>query len=89
MKTGYIEDKSIAELFSIYPFLEDFFNNHGLVVNGNQDLTVVDYLESIDIDELEDKALDPKSIIEQINANLIKYFSLIVTPRETELKIFI
>jgi ABC-type lipoprotein export system ATPase subunit len=58
-----IEDRSLRELLSKYPFINGFLANHGLNVNGDSDVTLAEYLAGLDEDFVEDKAIDAAAVV--------------------------
>ena len=62
-----INNRKISDLISEFPFLTSFFNDNGLDIRGREGLSLIEYFEAFDQDELEDKAIDPENLIRQIN----------------------
>lgn len=58
-----IEKLEIRQLFGRYPFLDSYLNAQGLDLTGSEALTIPALLAQLDLDEVEDKALDAESII--------------------------
>ena len=58
-----IEKLEIRQLFGRYPFLDSYLNAQGLELTGSEALTIPALLAQLDLDEVEDKALDAESII--------------------------
>lgn len=56
--------KKIAELVACYPFVEDFFEQNQLDVQGHEDQTFAEYLNELDEQQLEDRAID-KEVMQQ------------------------
>lgn len=54
--------KTIRELLADYPYVMEFFEQNGIPIKGNEDLTLSQYLEGLSDEELEDKALDIKAL---------------------------
>ncbi|MDD2462961.1 MAG: ATP-binding cassette domain-containing protein [Desulfobulbus sp.] len=58
-----LEKMGIGQLFGRYPFLNSYLNTQGLELTGEETDTLPTFLKKLDPDEIEDKALDPESII--------------------------
>lgn len=58
-----IEKLEIRQLFGRYPFLDSYLNAQGLELTGSEALTIPALLAQLDLDEVEDKALDAENII--------------------------
>lgn len=58
-----IERLEIRQLFGRYPFLDSYLTAQGLELTGSEAITIPSLLAQLDLDEVEDKALDAESII--------------------------
>ncbi len=58
-----IEKLVISMLLSKYPFLNGFLSGQGVELTGKETETLPEYLAKIDIDEVEEKAIDAEAII--------------------------
>ncbi len=58
-----IDALGIKDLFELYPFLPQYFAGQGLEVTGNETETIPELLANLDVDEIEDKAIDITSLI--------------------------
>ena len=58
-----IKNMSIKEILSKYSFVNSFLANHMIELSGNEEQTLPDYLNALDIDTIEDKAIDVSTII--------------------------
>ena len=61
-----IKNKKISALITEFPFLASFFNDNDLDISGREELTLVEYFDGFDEDEIEDKAIDGEYLIHQI-----------------------
>lgn len=61
-----IKSRKISELISEFPFLTSFFNDNGLDIRDKEELTLTEYFDGFDEDEIEDKAINPENLIFQI-----------------------
>lgn len=57
---------TLGELLTKYPFISDFFQQNRLDINDFQQLTLQQYLNHFDDEELEDKAIDIKTLPEEL-----------------------
>jgi ABC-type lipoprotein export system ATPase subunit len=64
-----IETLAIKDLFGRYPFLNGYLADQGLNISGEETKTVKALLSGLDLDEVEDKAIDT----EAVTAGLISY----------------
>jgi len=64
-----LSKKTIAELLEKYPFLADFLEENNIEVKEQEDKTFVEYFNSFEIEEIEDKAID----IEGTLSNIVEY----------------
>ena len=68
MKNGKdLRSKKISRLLELYPFLNAFFEDNLIDIEGKADLTISELLSTIDEEELEDKALDVEKLTESIS----------------------
>ena len=68
MKNGKrLKTRKISELLELYPFLTNFFEDNLIDIEGKADLTINELLNTIDEDELEDKALDVEKLLSSIS----------------------
>jgi len=58
-----IEHLDIQQLFGRYPFLNGYLADQGLTLTGEETATLPALLAGLDLDEIEDKAIDATSII--------------------------
>ncbi|MDQ0202669.1 ATP-binding cassette domain-containing protein [Pectinatus haikarae] len=58
---------TIAQILHQYPFTVEFFQQNRLDITGFEQLCFEDYLEQLDERELEEKAIDPKNLPEELN----------------------
>ncbi len=61
-----IKSRKISELISEFPFLTSFFNDSGLDIRDKEELTLTEYFDGFDEDEIENKAINPENLIFQI-----------------------
>ncbi|MCK5779775.1 MAG: ATP-binding cassette domain-containing protein, partial [Psychrilyobacter sp.] len=61
-----IDSKTIDELIDLYPFVEDFLTDHLVDLDEAREVTLVSYLNLLDPDILEDKAIIPEELIESL-----------------------
>ena len=66
MKKSELIKKQISELLADFPFLQAFFNDNGLEIEGKEALTLPQYFATFDEDEIEDRAIDAENLIFQI-----------------------
>jgi len=66
-----IEDRTIADLLQAYPFVDSFFNNNTLEIEGKESLTLSQLFDEMDEEEREDRALDP----DQFSAQLLEFIN--------------
>ncbi|MFA8435094.1 MAG: ATP-binding cassette domain-containing protein [Marinifilaceae bacterium] len=66
IRTEEIQYRTIAELFETYPFLPGFFEDNTLEVNGHLKLTLDEYLDQFDEEEVENRALDKPQVMESM-----------------------
>jgi len=60
-KEMYLKEKSIDELLREFPFLTSFFDDNNIDVSGKERLTLGSWFDSLDEDEIEDRALDEET----------------------------
>ncbi len=60
-----LKNKTLSELLEKYPFLDTFFESNNLNISQNWNLTLEEFLDSFDEDEIEDNAIDKNTIIQQ------------------------
>lgn len=70
----------ISELFEKYPYTIEFFVDHFIPFEGKEDMIVNDLLSDIDINDIEDQAINVESFKEQ----LIEYINLMVSLLEED-----
>ncbi|MBI9097151.1 MAG: ATP-binding cassette domain-containing protein [Spirochaetaceae bacterium] len=63
MSATVIGNKSIKELLDKYTFAQSFLEQNNLVIDGKEHLTMKEYLASFTVEEAEDMALDPHTIL--------------------------
>ncbi len=61
-----IKSSTLSELLEKYPFLETFFENNNLNITQSLELTLEEYLDNFDEDEIEDNAIDKEIIFKQV-----------------------
>ncbi len=62
-----IQSKTLTDLFDKYPFLPGFFEEHTLELNGNMDVTLVNYLDFLDEEEeQENRAMDKAQVLDSM-----------------------
>ena len=61
-----IKSSTLSELLEKYPFLETFFENNNLDISQSLELTIEEYLDNFDEDEIEDNAIDKENILKQV-----------------------
>lgn len=67
MKNGkYLRGKTIAELLREFPFMGSFFADNSIEVSGNDSVTLEAWFDSLDENEIEDKALDKDTLFKAI-----------------------
>ncbi|OQY32618.1 MAG: ABC transporter [Spirochaetaceae bacterium 4572_59] len=66
-----MEDRTIADLLQAYPFVDSFFNNNTLEIEGKESLTLSQLFDEMDEEEREDRALDP----DQFSAQLLEFIN--------------
>lgn len=59
-----IEKKTIAELLNLYPFIEDFLTDNLVDLNDAKDSSLITYLNLLDPEILEEKAIIPDELID-------------------------
>jgi ABC-type multidrug transport system fused ATPase/permease subunit len=59
-----IKKKTIGSLLKTYPFLEEFLRDHFVDVEDARDMSLVSYLNLIDPEILEEKAIIPEELIQ-------------------------
>jgi len=57
---------SLASILHKYPFLDSFFMNNDLHIKDKLDLTVKEFINSMDEEEIEDKAFDGDLLVKQM-----------------------
>ncbi|MEN8223418.1 MAG: ATP-binding cassette domain-containing protein [Acidobacteriota bacterium] len=68
MKNGKeFRGKKISFLLEKYPFLTSFFEDNMIVTDGKEDQTIEQIINSMDEDEVEDKALDRDKLFESLS----------------------
>ncbi len=63
----YIKTATLAELFKKYPFVSNYFESNNLNIQNSENVTLSEFLNKFDEEELEDNVVDPKLIIEQVS----------------------
>ena len=66
MKKSELIKKKISQLLADFPFLQAFFNDNNLEIEGKEALTLPQYFDTFDEDEIEDRAIDAENLISQI-----------------------
>lgn len=61
-----MKEMTIAQLLEKYPFVTEFFQQNRLDVTGFEQLTFADYLQQLDEDELEEKAIELQKLPEEL-----------------------
>jgi len=61
-----VETKTVGELIELYPFVQDFLTDHLIELDEARDLSLVAYLNLLDIDILEERAIIPEELIESL-----------------------
>ncbi len=69
MKTTTIFHKSMADIFTDHPYVEDFLTSFGLVPQPSA-MTLQQYLDGLDPDNLEDLGIDTEQLGQSLNAFL-------------------
>jgi len=59
-----VEEKKVAELIELYPFIEDFLTDHLIDIEDAKDTTLIAHLNLLDEETLEEKAIIPEELIE-------------------------
>jgi len=65
-KKENILEKTIESLLEEYPFLSSFLENNGLDVRNKESLSLSEYFETFDEEEMEDKAIDKDLLAQQM-----------------------
>ncbi len=58
-----IETETVSDLFRRYPFLDTYMAGQGLELTGSEQATIPALLAALDLQEIEDKAIDAEAII--------------------------
>jgi ABC-type lipoprotein export system ATPase subunit len=66
IRTEEIMDKKIAELLDTYPFLTQYLEENTLDISEKEGMTLDEYFNSFDEEEVEDRALDKDKILRNI-----------------------
>jgi ABC-type lipoprotein export system ATPase subunit len=82
-KVEHMENLTIAELLSRYPYAHDFFDINGLTI-GNTEQTVTDYIHGLPYLFLEDMGMDHEGLLEHFKAFMARMQH---RNQDTELKI--
>ena len=53
-----LNKNTIAQLLEKYPFLADFLEENNINIQGQESKTFIEYFDSFEIEEIEDKAID-------------------------------
>jgi len=61
-----LEKLKVKELIAKYPFLEEFLKDHMIDLEKANELTLVEYLDSLEIEDIEEKAIDPTTTLESV-----------------------
>jgi ABC-type lipoprotein export system ATPase subunit len=61
-----IIDKKIARLMEMYPFLDSFFKENTLDISGKEELTLNEFFNTYDEEDVENSALDKNGVIRSI-----------------------
>lgn len=61
-----IENKKVQELLELYPFIEEFLKDNLVDLDYAKSMTLSSYLTLMDEDELEEKAIIPNELIENL-----------------------
>ncbi len=67
-------DSTLESVLEKYPFLESFFETNDLDINGKQELTLTALLDSLDEEEMEDRAFDGDRLVTQ----MVEYISQMI-----------
>ena len=59
-----VEEKTVAELIELYPFIEDFLTDHLIDIEDAKDTTLIAHLNLLDEETLEEKAIIPEELVE-------------------------
>ncbi|MCD4655124.1 ATP-binding cassette domain-containing protein [bacterium] len=66
---------TLASILHKYPFLDSFFENNDLDIKDKLEMTVMNFLDSMDDEEIEDRALDADLIVKQ----MMEYIDQMIT----------
>lgn len=59
--------QTLEQLIEKYPFVCDFFQQNRLDINGFEKLSLSEYLAQLDEDMLEEKAIDPEKLLNELD----------------------
>ncbi|MFV0504073.1 MAG: ATP-binding cassette domain-containing protein [Lachnospirales bacterium] len=63
-----MNNKTIGQLLKEYPFVSDFFEQNRLMIKGYEEKTFKDFLNTIDIEEQEDRAIDINNLVSELES---------------------
>ena len=61
-----VKQKTVAELITLYPFVEDFLTDHLIDLDDAKDTTLATHLNLLDPEILEEKAIIPEELLESL-----------------------
>ncbi len=59
-----VDNKTVAELLDLYPFIEDFLTDHLIDLDDAKDTTLITHLNLLDPEVLEEKAIIPNELVD-------------------------
>lgn len=86
MDKRYLEGNSITNVIEKYPFLIEFLNENDIVVTGKEHLTFIEFYNSFNEQELEDKAVNVELVLSNISEYLKQMIALLGLEEKNEVK---
>lgn len=65
-------NRTIGDLIEKYPFVEEFLVENQIVISGNEDKTIEEYLDGFSQDEIENFAIDKQVIMENLEEYIVQ-----------------
>ena len=78
--------KTIAELMTCYPFVQDFFEQNQLDVRGQEEKTFVEYLSNLEEQQLEDQAIDREAMAQALEIYIDQMVEFLGIEREESVR---
>jgi ABC-type sugar transport system ATPase subunit len=86
IKTGEIVEKKISDLLVTYPFLNSFLEENMLDFSEKEDMTLTEFFNAYDEEEVEDKALDKDRMVRSMAEYISQMIEFLGAEEEDRVK---